>query len=194
MLGFAIVDNRSGAGATAVWLTGRVEGLRVGHTNAVVVQDDDERHDLKVKWLIADRSVVLTPDSVPPMPFAHALYVDEIAELVEQTTAHQQRIAQAVEDYAARTRNKTVARPEFPAVPQRPHVDEADPARRALSVANYVASAWAHWLATDEQRRRRVSDPRSGTSPWIMPEELGDPALANFPAEFAPHVQPEPVR
>ena len=194
MLGFAIVDRRPGAGATAVWLTGRVEAQRVGHTNAVVVQDADEQHDVKVKWLIGDRSVVLTPGTVPPVPFAHALGIDEFAELVEQTTVHQRRIAQAVEDYAARTRNKNIGRPEFPPAPERPDVDQIDSGQRALSLANYVSSAWAYWLATEEQRRRRVADPRSGHSPWIMPEELGNPVLAEFPAEFARRVLPQPVR
>jgi hypothetical protein len=47
VLGFAIVDSQSKADATAVWLTCR-EGSRVGHANAVVIRNDDERFDVKV--------------------------------------------------------------------------------------------------------------------------------------------------
>jgi hypothetical protein len=71
------------------------------------------------------------------------------------------------------------------------HRDE--PAYRALSVANYVASVWMAWLATDEQRVRRTIDPRTGEPPWIMPEGLADPVLVEFPPEFADLAKPEPM-
>ena len=73
-------------------------------------------------------------------------------------------------------------------------IDARDqPEYRALSVANYVAAVWSAWLATDEQRVRRAINPRTGTTPWIMPEALGSPELAEFPPEFGQLVQPEPV-
>jgi len=194
MLGFAIVDCQPSARATAVWLTSRVDVARVGHTNAVVVQYDDTRHDTKIRVLTIDRAVVLTPGSEPPLPFVHTLALEEFAALVEQTTAHQLRIMQAIDAYSARSRNRDLVRPDFPPAPQPPQADHVEPAPRALAVANYVARAWAAWLATDEQRRRRTVDPRSGASPWIMPEELGSRDLADFPPAFAACVQPEPVR
>ena len=76
MLGFAIVDRKPTANATAVWLTCRIQGCQVNHTNAVVIPHDDERHDAKVRNLTADRAVVLTNGSTPPLPFADALSVD----------------------------------------------------------------------------------------------------------------------
>jgi hypothetical protein len=52
---------------------------------------------------------------------------------------------------------------------------------------------WSAWLATEEQRVRRTINPRTGTPPWIMPEALGSPALAEFPPKFGQLVKPEPV-
>ena len=191
MLGFAIVDRRPNAASTAVWLTSR-EGTRVIHTNAVVIPDDDERHDAKVRALTADRAVVLTSGTMPPVEFVHALGVSEFDDMIGETAAHQRRISQAVADYMARMRTRNLVMPHFPAPPEMVAAKHDEPAFRALSVANYVASVWMAWLASEEQRVRRTTDPRSGASPWIMPEELGSPILEVFPLEFAARVKPEP--
>jgi hypothetical protein len=60
-------------------------------------------------------------------------------------------------------------------------------------VANYVRDAWEAWLATDEQRVRRTINPRTGKPPWIMPEEMGSTAPADFPPEFGQLVLSEPL-
>ena len=192
MLGFAIVDRQPNAGTTAVWLTSR-EGARVSHTNAVLIAHDDDRHDAKVRALTADRVVVLTDGTTPPLDFVQALNVREFDELIDETVAHQQRISQAIADYKTRTRNKNLVTPNFPAEPKLSAPKHDEPASRALSVADYVAGVWMAWLVSDEQRLRRTTDPRTGTTPWIMPEELGDPGLAAFPPEFAGRVKPEPL-
>jgi hypothetical protein len=158
----------------------------------VVIAHRDERHDAKVRALTVDRAVVLTEGTVPPVEFVHALEVKDFDGLIDETVAHQQRISQAIIDYMARTRNKNLVRPDFPASPKVNSAERDEPALRALSVADYVASVWRAWLASDEQRVRRTTDPRSGARPWIMPKELGDPALAVFPPEFASRVKPEP--
>ena len=191
LLGFAIVDRQSNAGTTAVWLTSR-EGARVSHTNAVLIAHDDDRHDAKVRALTADRVVVLTDGTRPPVQFVHAFDVREFDGLIEETLTHQQRISQAITDYKMRTRNKNLVTPNFPAEPKLSTAKYDEPASRALAVADYVAAVWMAWLASDEQRLRRTTDPRTGNTPWIMPEELGDPALAAFPPEFAGRVKPEP--
>jgi hypothetical protein len=193
MLGFAIVDRQPTANATAVWLTTRIEGSQVNHTNAVVIPHDDERHDAKVRNLTADRAVVLTNGSTAPLPFVHALSVDAFDGLVDETSGHQQLIADAVAGYAARTKNRNLTMPEFSAPPQLKIDSRDEPAYRTLSVANYVAAVWSAWLVTDEQRVRRTINPRTGTRPWIMPEALGSPALAEFPPKFGQLVKPEPV-
>lgn len=192
MLGFAIVDNQPTANATAVWLTCRIEGSRVNHTNAVVIAHDDERRDAKVRALTADRAVVLTEGTTPPLLFAHTLGIGAFDGLIDETSAHQRLIADAVADYVTRNRNRKLAMPRFPKVAPKVMVEERDePAYRALSLANYVAEVWAAWLVTDEQRVRRTVDPRTGEPPWIMPDELGDPMLAEFPPEFAQLAKPE---
>ena len=117
LLGFAIVDRQSNMGTTAVWLTSR-EGARVSHTNAVVIAHDDERHDAKVRALTVDRVVVLTDGTTPPVEFVQALDVRELGCLIDETAAHQQRISQAIADYKARTRNKNLITPNFPAEPK----------------------------------------------------------------------------
>jgi hypothetical protein len=194
MLGFAIVDRQPAATATAVWLTSHIGGSRVNHTNAVVIAHDDERHDAKVRALTIDRAVVLTGGTAPPLPFMHALGVDAFDVLVDETSAHQQLITDAVTDYAARTRSQNLVMPDFRKERPRLTMDERnEPAYRALSVANYVARAWEAWLATDEQRVRRTINPRTKAPPWIMPKELGDPMLAVFPPKFAELARPEPI-
>lgn len=102
MLGFAIVDRQPAVDSTAVWLTCHLGGSRVNHTNAVVITHDDERHDAKVWALTADRAVVLTDGSTPPIPFHHCLEVAAFAKLLDETNMLQQRIADAVTEYAAR--------------------------------------------------------------------------------------------
>ncbi len=193
MLGFAVVDRQPQAGATAIWLTGR-EGSRVGHTNAVVIAHDDERYDYKVWALTADRAVVLTTGTTPSKTFEHALDIELFAGFIDETEARQELIVEAVAEYAARANSKNLVIPEFASARPTLKIDARDePQYRALSVANYIATVWSAWLATDEQRVRRAINPRTGQAPWIMPEALGSPELAEFSPEFGKLVQPESV-
>jgi hypothetical protein len=193
LLGFAIVDRQPTANSTAVWLTTRLEGSQVRHTNAVVVLHDDERHDAKVWALTADRAVVLTDGSTPPIAFRHSLSIDVFGKLINETAATQQRIVDAITDHAARTKIRTLVVPEFSKPPVHKLDDRDEPQYRALSAADYVAAVWSAWLSTDEQRARRTTEPRTGQRPWIMPDEMGSPTVAEFPPEFALLVNPEPV-
>ncbi len=193
MLGFAIVDRQPQASATAVWLTGR-EGSRVNHTNAVVIAHDDERYDEKVWALTADRAVVLTNGTEPPKTFEHALDVEVFDAFIDETEVRQQLIVEAVTEYAERANSKNLVIPEFASARTVLKTDAQDePQTRALSVANYVAAVWSTWLSTDEQRVRRTINPRTGKTPWIMPEALGSPELAEFSPEFGKLVRPEPL-
>ncbi|WP_328393696.1 hypothetical protein [Nocardia sp. NBC_00416] len=67
MLGFATIDRQPSTDATAVWLTTRLGPDLVRNTNAVVIRHDDPDHDEKVWALTADRSVVLTENTEPPI-------------------------------------------------------------------------------------------------------------------------------
>jgi hypothetical protein len=194
MLGFAIVDMQPTAKATAVWLTCHLDGSRVNHTNAVVIPHDDDRHDLKVWNLTADRAVVLTDGTAAPIMFKHSLAVDAFDGLLDETSVYQRRIIDAVADYAKRSKNKNLVAPAFVTNRAELKPDGRDePAYRALSAANYVRDAWAAWLATDEQRVRRTINPRTGEPPWIMPEDMGSTTVADFPPEFGQLVVPEPL-
>ncbi|MFI7190655.1 hypothetical protein ACIBQ0_13050 [Nocardia nova] len=189
MLGFAIVDRQPAADATAVWLTSRTDTTIVRNTNAVVIPHDDPDHDSKVQWLISERSVVLTEETTPLPPFENAVQVELFEVLVKSTTAHQERICRAVDDYSRRQRSKLVV-PVFQPVPELAAAALDEPRFRALAVANYVGNVWTAWLFTEEQRLRRTVNPRTGETPWIMPEDLNDPAIAIFPAEFSDQVRP----
>lgn len=208
MLGFAIVDRQPSEEATAVWLTSRIEdssfsregdsdelkGLRVNHTNAVVIAHDDERYEAKIRSLTADRAVVLTAGSVSPVPFVKPLTVDLFDTVIKASLVHQQRIAQAVA--AARTSKRKLVDPDFPRTVPQLIPDKRDrPEFRALATANYVAAVWRFWLLTDAQRVRRSvpTKTKKGELPPIMPKELCDPKLAELPPEFAELVTPEPV-
>jgi hypothetical protein len=193
VLGFAIFDRQPTADATAVWLTCR-EGSQVGHTNAVVIPNDDQRYDIRVWNLTADRAVVLTNGTVPSRTFEYAIGVGAFEGFLDEIATHQQLIEAAVADYAALTKNKNLVTPEFPGTRPALAVDPRhQPEFRALAVANYVRTVWTAWLAADEQRVRRAINPRTGTTPWIMPEALGSPELAEFAPEFTKLVQPEPL-
>lgn len=208
MLGFAIVDKQPTANATAVWLTSRIEdsrykrkgdsdelkGVRVNHTNAVVIAHDDEQRNTKIRSLTADRAVVLTAGTTSPLPFANPLRIDVFDILIEATLSHQLRIAEAVA--AARTPKRKLTDPDFPrTIPKLTPDGRDEPAHRALSVANYIARVWEMWLATDAQRVRRSfpTKTKTGEYPPIMPEELCNPALTELPPEFADLAKPEPV-
>ena len=194
MLGFAIVDRQPSAAATAVWLTTQVGGTTDQHTNAVVIDLDDDEYGKKIYALTADRIVILTEGSSADDLFQYALGVDAFDGLIAETTARQLLIEKAITDYMAKTKNKNLVIPNFPAPPMLPAETRAEPQHRALAVANYVAAVWSGWFATEEQRFRRTTDPRSGASPWIMPEELAAPEVSEFPPAFAGRVQPEPLR
>ncbi|MGW0048480.1 hypothetical protein [Nocardia cyriacigeorgica] len=191
MLGFAIVDRQPAADATAVWLTSRIETTIVRNTNAVVIRHDDPDHDTKIRSLTTGRAVVLTAGTGPPLPFTHANRISVFDELLDQTAAQQERISQAVDDYARRKKAKLVA-PTFPPVPAPAGPMQDEPQYRALAVANYVGEVWSAWLHTEEQRVRRTVAPKSGKTPWIMPEELNSSTIAAFPDGFADRVKPEP--
>lgn len=189
MLGFAIVDRQPAADTTAVWLTSRTDTTIVRNTNAVVIPHDDPDYDSKVQWLIKGRSVVLTEGTTPQPCFENAVEVDFFDGLVKLTIAYQERICQAVDDYSRRQRSKLVV-PVFQPVPQLAAAAQDEPRFRALAVANYVGNVWTAWLFTEEQRLRRTVNPRTGETPWIMPEDLNNPAIAIFPAEFSDRVRP----
>lgn len=147
MLGFAIVDRQPKAESTAVWLTCRLEGSRVNHTNAVVIAHDDDKHDEKVWNLTADRAVVLTDGTKPPIKFEHPLAIDALNGLIDETFELQQRILKAIADHAKRTKNKNLVAPVFAGARAELRPDTRDePAYRALSAANYVRDAWEAWL------------------------------------------------
>jgi hypothetical protein len=141
MLGFAIVDTKPTAKATAVWLTCHLDGCRVNHTNAVVIAHDDDRHEIKVWNLTADRTVVLTDGTTPPITFEHTLAVAAFAGLLDETFVYQQRIIDAVADYSKRTKNKNLVTPAFASNRAELKSDGRDePAYRALSAANGSAA------------------------------------------------------
>ncbi|MGB3286520.1 hypothetical protein [Mycolicibacter algericus] len=209
MLGFAIVDRQPSSEATAVWLTSRIEdsrfkrdgdndelkSLRVNHTNAVVIANDDERYETTIRSLTADRAVVLTGGTVAPVPFVKPLTADVFDALIKVTAAYQQRIDDAVE--AARSSTRKLVDPDFPRAAPELIPDERDePQFRALATADYVAAVWRFWLLTDAQRARRSLPTKTKTRvlPPIMPAELCDPQLTELPPEFAELATPEPLR
>ena len=194
MLGFAIVDRQPNATATAVWLTTHVGGTTVQHTNAVVINHDDDRCDKKIYALTADRIVILTDGSAEDGIFQHALGVDVLSDLIAETATRQQLIQKAVAEYMTRTKNKNLVIPDFLSSPNPPSQAHAAPQLRALATANYIAEVWSGWLATEEQRLRRTIEPRTGTSPWIMPEELAAQEMSIFPEGFGQRVRPEPLK
>ncbi|MFC9475932.1 hypothetical protein ACFTS5_27425 [Nocardia sp. NPDC056952] len=192
MSGFAIIDHRPHNDETAIWLTNHVDGTVIRNTNAVVIQHDDPDYSKKVRSLTAYRWVVLTEGSEPPLPFAHAVETAVFDVLIASTARLQDRIGEAIAEYAERHKANLVV-PTYLPIPQLPAVDQVEARFRALAVANYIGAVWSAWLFTEEHRLRRTVAPKTRETPWIMPPDLNSPTLATLPAEFADRVKPEPL-
>lgn len=194
MRGFAVIENEAD-GIVVVWQTSQVEPQRAAHTNAVRIdRREDPEVDRKVRSLTRGRIVLLTdgsdraglPVEVPP------LKADDIALMVRETEDRQVEILDAVRDYGTRSR-MNVIQPSFAAPPTQEDFirHPKTSVEQTLQTANYLAAAWSAWLVTEDERRRRTVQPRTGKTPWMMPEELNDPAIATLPPRFADRASTE---
>lgn len=205
MRSVAIVDNRDGS-TIAVWITTRVSSLSVSNVNAVVVNTATDPGAIeKVRLLTRDRAVFLTEgSSADGLPVeGRPLTITDIATLIAETEALQQRILDAIAAFAVRPDPKTGQRPAKPRkivsreIPVSPRqwdfkAKEDVPAMRALAAANYLARAWSLWLETDDERRKRSLDVKG--RPWMMPPDLANPLIAELPCEFAARFHLQPLR
>jgi hypothetical protein len=199
MLGFAVVDFRLKSDVVAVWLTSRITATRADHTNAVTVElEEDENALQKVHALTRDRLVVMTDGSTSAgLPIgADTLTVADISSLSSEIEAHRQRIVEAIDSYAKKTKNRSLVRPTFTDIVLPDSVvapGEESPTQRAFQLANFVSRTWTDWLVTDDERRRRSTNPRTKKSPWIMPEHLSSSVIDELPANFRERFVPNPV-
>jgi hypothetical protein len=195
MLGFAVVDSQPGSDATAVWLTSRVAPDRADHTNAVTLASDDSDQGRKFRSLVADRIVLLTPGSEAPCALSNVATIEMLETVTEEIELLQSRIVEAVANYSERTRSKNLVRPTFDVAPSPRDLDLSggSPALRALATANLLGRLWTCWLRTEEQRRRRSFDPKKGTSPWIMPDDMSAVDVAELPPSLSDEERPQPV-
>ena len=195
MLGFAVVDSQPSSDATAVWLTSRVASDRTDHTNAVTLANDDPDKERKFESLLAGRIVLLTPGSKTPAVVSNAATVEALETFREEIEQLQSRIVEAVTNYSEHTRSKNLVRPTFSPTPSTRDLDLSgrSPAHRALATANLVGGLWTCWLKTEEQRRRRSIDPKKGTSPWIMPDDMSAVDVAELPPSLSDETRPQPV-
>ena len=193
MLGFATLDANPRCDTSAVWLTSRVAPDLAEHTNAVSIQDSDASSERTMRALIADRILLLTPGSQAPSFAAGALTVDDLSVFRDEIEHLQERIISAITEHSTRARNGNLVRPVFARFPRPEEFDMSSesPTKRALETANFLAKLWTCWLSTEEQRRRRSINPKTGTTPWIMPEEMNAQTIAELPPVFAERVLPE---
>lgn len=189
------IDQQPGTNIVAVWLTNR-DGLEAQHTNAVVLDlDSDSAAQEKIRCLTRHGVILLTDGStLDGLPVAGpALTLADVDQLIDETRAHHLRIADAVTDYARRTKTNLVA-PSAHSVPMLGAVTpEKTAPLRALFTANRMLKAWSAWLRTDDERRRRTVQPKTGHTPWIMPTELNSPTVADFPPAFEARLHRQPA-
>lgn len=187
MLGFAVIDRQPGNETTAVWLTSRVASDRADHTNAVTLKSDDPDYRRKLRSLVADRVVLLTPGSESPSEVSNAVPVGALQAVKDDIELLQSQIVDAVAKYGERTRNKNLVRPSFSLTPTPGDLDLSGETTtdRALATANLLGHLWTCWLKTEEHRRRRSVDPKKGTSPWIMPNDLSSVDIAELPPSLS---------
>jgi hypothetical protein len=189
MRGICTIDRQPGSGTIAVWITGRAD-ITASHTNAVVIDVTTDPDAMEKVRSLSRCCVVLSTEGtkLDGLPIdGDPLTRADVSDLLTEAEESQRRILDAITAYKRRTRSNSLVEPTFPPSPSlnqfKPETDE--PSARAFATANYVRSAWTVWLSTDEERRRRTVQPRTGTSPWIMPEEMNGSTVPDFPARFA---------
>jgi hypothetical protein len=197
MRGIAVIDRQPGEAQIAVWITSR-SGVQAANVNAVVI-DVDADPDAEEKLRSLTRcSVVLATDGtkLDGLPIeGEPLSVADVDVLLDEVEAQQASILDAITDYKRRTRSKALIEPTFPTRPARedftPSEDTAS--QRAFTTANFVGRAWSAWLKTDEERRRRTEQPKTGKTPWIMPEDMNSATVPDFPKQFATRLHEQPL-
>lgn len=197
MRGIATIDRQPNAEQIAVWITNR-DGTKATNTNAVVIDVNSDPSVVERVHSLTRCCAVLATDgsTLDGLPLeGEPLTVSDVSALLDEVEKHQQRIIDAIEDYKRRTRSTSLVEPTFPARPHREHfMPTADTAaQRALTTANYVGRAWSAWLTTDEERRRRTVQPKTGNTPWIMPEDMNAATVPHFPDEFAARLHEQPL-
>lgn len=189
MRGITTIDRQPGSDTTAIWVTSR-RNLTADHMNAVVIDSSrDPDSTEKVRSLTRCSVVLATEGTVlDDMPIdGDPLMTSDLSALLKETEDTQQAILDAISTHKRKTRSSSLLSPTFPASPVldgfRPETDDAS--ARAFATANYVRAVWTIWLSTDEERRRRTTQPRTGASPWIMPDSMNGPIVPDFPPRFA---------
>ncbi|MGE5295432.1 MAG: hypothetical protein ACM3VT_11445 [Solirubrobacterales bacterium] len=189
MRGIATIDRQPGCQQIAVWITSRT-GNYASHGNAVVIDSLSDSDAVQTVRSLTRHAIVHATDGsvIDGLPLEGVpLRKADFADLVTETEEVQAAILAAIAAYKTRTRAGAVVSPTFPTSPIpddfQPEVDEAS--RRAFAAANYACSAWRVWLATDDERRKRTVQPRTGSSPWMMPIEMNSQTAPDFPPKFS---------
>lgn len=197
MRGLATIDRQPDGDAIAVWITSRGQA-GAAHGNAVVVDVSSDPDALeKVRSLTRCCAVLVTDGStLDGLPVEGTpLCAADLELLVSETVERQEAIVEAVNEYKRRTRSKTLTLPTFAAPARAEDFPPRDgtASSRAFALANFAQSAWTTWLQTDEERRRRTIQPKTGLTPWVMPEELNEAQVPDFPERFAARIHEQPL-
>lgn len=182
MRGFAVIDAQPDTTNCAVWLTSRTGPAMVEHTNAVALDQTAGDFTSTLDNLLTRRHVLLTPDS--DVGTMLAARFDDLTLFSDATAALHAHILTAIAAYKRKMRNTNLAIPDMP--PARPYAPATDdtPTGRALTTANHLRRLWRDWLEMERERLRRTTHPRTGETPWMMPEELNMPNVRALPADI----------
>jgi hypothetical protein len=197
MRGIAVIDRQVGASQIAVWVTSRA-GAQAGNGNAVVIDAESDPDAVEKVRSLTRCCAVLATDGTTLEGLTiegEPLRVADVGLLLDEVEAQQARIVEAIADYKRRTRSNALIEPTFPV---RPRLEEFTPledtaSQRAFTTANLVCRAWSTWLKTDEERRRRTKQPKSGKTPWIMPDDMNSATVPDFPKQFAARLHERPL-
>lgn len=197
MRGVATIDRQPNGDTIVVWVTSR-EGLNATHTNAVevAVADADDALDAVISLTRCCAVLVTDGSTLDGLPIEGTpLRRADLDGLLEEVAEEQGAIVAAVRDHQRRTRSKSLVVPQFPRAPSAEDFapEEDTPSARAFALANFAQRAWTSWLRTDEERRRRTVQPKTGLTPWVMPEAMNAPNVPDFPSKFAESVHEQPL-
>lgn len=194
MRGIAIIDCRPAGRSIAVWCTSRSPRLPTlaanvnAHSIEVGVGDDSRQI---VRSLTRCRAVLATDGSdLDGLPIeGRVLRPDDLVHFASEIEERRCAILAAIEDADARNGTKLV-RPVFAKLPTPDRFEPTDdaPVPRAFALAEHLRALWIAWLLTDTERQRRV-----GRTPSVMPPELSDPEVPDFPDGFAARLTEQPL-
>ena len=177
-----------------MWCTSRSPRLSTLAVNvnahSIELGTGDDAREI-VRSLTRCRAVLATDGSdLESLPIdGKPLRPDDLIEFALEIEERRRAILAVIDDADIRNGTKLV-RPVFAELPTPDRFDPTEdaPVPRAFALAEHLRALWIAWLHTDTERQRRL-----GRTSLVMPPELSDPEVPDFPGRFAARLTEQPL-